>query len=36
VPAITTTIEPALGSPTATVDANNKRTDLSYDSLGPG
>ncbi len=29
----TTTLEPAWGVPTATVDANGKRTDLAYDPL---
>jgi RHS repeat-associated protein len=31
---VTTTLEPAWGQPTATVDANGKRTDVSYDGLG--
>ncbi len=31
---ITATIEPAWGTRIATVDANDKRTDLSYDALG--
>ncbi|WP_432959299.1 RHS repeat-associated core domain-containing protein [Micromonospora haikouensis] len=30
----TTTLEPAWGTATATVDANGKRTDLSHDGLG--
>lgn len=32
--ASTSTLSPAWGSPTAEVDANGKRTDLSYDPLG--
>ncbi|MEW2505680.1 RHS repeat-associated core domain-containing protein [Amycolatopsis sp. NPDC047767] len=30
----TTTVEPARGNPTSSVDANNIRTDITYDALG--